>query len=817
MIHATRSSWALLLLILMSATAHGADPVLTRIFPRGGQRGTELTLRFQGQRLGDAQQILIYDDGFTVKEIKSVNANRCDAVVTIADDCALGEHRMRVRTATGLSDLYTFWVGQFPTVDEAEPNSDFDAPQAIVFGSTVDGKITNEDVDYYIVEAKAGQRISAEIEAMRLGLDLFDPYIAIMNMKRFELAACDDTALLLQDSIATIVAPEDGTYVVMVRDASYGGDGNSLYRLHVGAFPRPRIALPAGGKPGEATEVTLIGDEVGDMVMAYTPSADAHGKVGLFAEADGLLSPSPVPFRVGAYTNVMEVEPNNGIKQATATDAALPLAFNGVIGEADDWDSFRFVGKKDQRFMFRAHARSIGSPLDPVMSIHDAEGKRLGGNDDTGGLDSAIDFTLPADGEYVLRITDHLRAGGPTYVYRIETETIEPSLAVYLPNHGRYGQKRQIIAVPRGNRYAWLINVARENFRGDILLDAPGLPAGVTMHARPIPASQNSFAVMFEADAGAALDGKLIELVARHAENEKIQGGYFHTVPLVRGLPNETEYYATTADRAAVAVIEQVPFELELVQPKVPLVQSGSMQLRVVAKRAEGFDAPIAVRMLWTSPGVGATTTVTIPKGQTEVAYPINAAGNAAVGTWPMIVLGESDAGDGEIFASSKYIDLEVAPPYVAMTIDMAAIERGKEGQLVCRVTHNKPFEGEAQVTLHGLPAHVSTEPRTLSAGVEELVFPITTAAEARAGKNQRLFCQVVITAGGEPIVHSVGQWGVLRIDDPPPPPPAPPQAAAAKPEEPKPAPPPATPQERRLTRLEQLRLDAERRREGGQ
>ena len=48
------------------------------------------------------------------------------------------------------------------------------------------------------VEAKKGQRISAEIEAMRLGATLFDPYIAILDAKRFELAISDDAALLGQ-------------------------------------------------------------------------------------------------------------------------------------------------------------------------------------------------------------------------------------------------------------------------------------------------------------------------------------------------------------------------------------------------------------------------------------------------------------------------------------------------------------------------------------------------------------------------------------------------------------------------------------------
>ena len=39
-----------------------------------------------------------------------------------------------------------------------------------------------------------------------------------MNMDRFELAASDDTALLPKHT-ASIVAPEDGKYVILIRKA----------------------------------------------------------------------------------------------------------------------------------------------------------------------------------------------------------------------------------------------------------------------------------------------------------------------------------------------------------------------------------------------------------------------------------------------------------------------------------------------------------------------------------------------------------------------------------------------------------------------
>ena len=116
-------------------------------------------------------------------------------------------------------------MGALPAVEEKEPNTDFALPQEIPINSTVMGIVQNEDVDYFVVDAKKGERLSVEVEGMRFGQTLFDPYIAILNEKRFELSAEDDSPLLKQDAATSIVVPEDGKYTIEMRDSGYGGDG----------------------------------------------------------------------------------------------------------------------------------------------------------------------------------------------------------------------------------------------------------------------------------------------------------------------------------------------------------------------------------------------------------------------------------------------------------------------------------------------------------------------------------------------------------------------------------------------------------------
>ncbi|MFP6899742.1 MAG: PPC domain-containing protein, partial [Opitutales bacterium] len=502
--------------------------------------------------------------------------------------------------------MKTFWVGPFPNVAEVEPNSEFDKAQKIAMNSTVNGVVTNEDVDYYEIEVKKGQQISAEVEAIRLSGALFDPYVAILDARRFELASCDDSALLLQDSVVSVIAPEDGIYRIEIRDSSYRGGGTSYYRLHVGHFPRPLIAFPAGGKAGEKLEVTLMGDPGGPFKKTIQLPVQADSDFGYFPDNNGTSAPPPNRVRVSDFPSVREVEPNNNWKQATATELALPLAFDGIISEDGDADYFKFKAKKGQRFNLRAHARSVSSPLDPILNVRDATGRSLKGNDDANnGPDSLITFTFPADGEYFLSIMDHLRKGGPRHVYRIETEAFEPEVIASIPYlRQRDSQSRQMMPVPRGNRVATIMNVTRRNFGGELEFLAQGLPEGVVMHAPKVPANLTQVPIVFEAKENAPLAKSLVDLRVRHVDLEKkIEGGFRQKLDLVYGPPNNRTYYESTLDRLVVAVTEKAPYSIQLLKPATPIMQTGSMSLKVVVVRDANYTEAINVRLLTRPPG----------------------------------------------------------------------------------------------------------------------------------------------------------------------------------------------------------------------
>ncbi|MBI3874848.1 MAG: peptidase, partial [Verrucomicrobia bacterium] len=311
--------------VLAALTAAAVQPQFSNTKPTGLQRGTEGELTLNGSRLDDAQEIILLDRGVQVVKIEEVKANTVRVRFKVAPDCQLGEQKLRIRTATGLSELRTFLVSAYPLVEEKEPNNTPDKAQKVPANCTVEGTMQNEDIDLYLIEAKKGQRISAEVEGMRLGRTMFDPYVAILDKNGKVITKSDDTALFVQDCFVTMLAPADGEYIIEVREGSDGGGGNP-HRVHIGHFPRPTAVYPPGGQAGQTLDVKFIGDAAGEIKKTVQlPAEISPFKQGVFAESDGLTAPSANPIRVSEFPNVLEQEPNDDAKSATSTDLELPL------------------------------------------------------------------------------------------------------------------------------------------------------------------------------------------------------------------------------------------------------------------------------------------------------------------------------------------------------------------------------------------------------------------------------------------------------------------------------------------------------------
>lgn len=804
------AAFVLLTGILAVSSVEAANPSFTTTIPRGGQVGTEQKVTFYGSRLSDAEEILFHHPGISVKELKVLDDKKVETTLVIAPDCRLGEHHLRLRCRTGVSYARNFWVSQFPNVAEVEPNDDFENPQKIDLNVTIEAEAKSEETDYYQVTAKKGDRLSVEIEGLRINNITnniaIDPFVSILNKDRFEIASADGSALLKQESILSVAIPEDGEYIVEVRDSAYQGRGR--YRAHIGTFPRPLAVYPAGAKAGSEAEFKLIGDVKGDYsTRAKLPAKTVEGSYGVFGAQGGMMPPSPNPVRVSEFDNFLETEPNNSSKEPNLYEGALPVAFNGILEQPGDIDYFKFTAKKNQSFRFRAYANTIGSPVDPVLNIYDANMKSIAGSDDADGTkDSRVDFRAPADGEYFVRMRDMLSNGGPNFVYRIEAQPRSPAINVTMPEMlRRQLQYRKQFNVPRGNYYAMVVNTSRQNMSGELVFDMPELPEGVTWESAPIPKTVSQFPILLKAAPDAPVAGGMYKLHAKSTDPDgPVVGEFKQSLDLVRGPQNGVEYYTRLHDRVPVAVVDEIPFSVTIEQPKVPLVRNGSMKLKVHAHRKDGYDKKITARLLWKPPGVTSPSTVVFNEKDTTIEYELNANATAELNTWNLTILAESDDGKGLMVAATPFVKLSVEEPFVSMKLNLTTARQGEQANMLAAVTKLRDFGGEADVQLFANPAHSTVPVVKIDQATTEVNIPIQTSEKTPVGQHKNLFCSVTIMKEGQPIVHRVGMGGTLRVD------PKPKEAPAAKPTEPKvvasnnkPA------SEKPLSRLEQLRLEA--------
>jgi hypothetical protein len=199
-------------------------------------------------------------------------------------------------------------------------------------------------------------------------------------------------------------------------------------------LPLPRIltVMPMGGQAGQNVEVTITGENIEDVTeltfstpkITAKPVAGAPNKFSVSIAADApvgvydarvmsRLGVSSVrAFSVNKLPEVMRTKANNTLETALA----LPV---GTICNATMTkravDFYSFQGVKDQAVAIDCAAVGIDSRLTPVVILADSKGADIKVNR-TGGI---IDFTPPADGTYIIKVSDLTYQGGERHFYRL--------------------------------------------------------------------------------------------------------------------------------------------------------------------------------------------------------------------------------------------------------------------------------------------------------------------------------------------------------------------------------------------------------------
>lgn len=717
---------------LWGLPAAAQPPTLSHLSPSAVLAGQSTNVTCYGANLAGASAAWLGLPGAKIELAPDIEGNgtQPDRVVyrvTVPAEAAVGIYGLRMATGQGVSNLRLLMVDDLPAVEDGGTNKSRDTAQPLSLPVAVDGTCEPESYDFYRFTAVAGQRVSVEVYAWRLGSAL-DPVIRLLDASGRELAYSDDEPAIGVDCRLAYTFESSGEYVLEIRDIRYQGGGGHRYRLRVGDFPLVNSVFPMAGAGGTSPVLVAVGDDVRGIApwQVNVPLATSLARLPLgikFASGQGSALASLV---VSAGMEQVELEPND--EPAAAGPFVIPGAINGRFEAERDRDYFRVQGAAGERYVFRGRTRSLGSPSDLYLRMLNNQGGVLAEAEDSGTDEGVLDVTFPADGDYYLMVEDVSRRGGPGHVYRVEAERFHPGFSLAI--------EAEKYDAPKGGVFVAKVTAARRDYNGPISLALEGLE-GCTLANNVIPEGQNE--VVFRATLPAALETGSLNLFSV-VGSAQINGAEFKatasTLAALRAAFNGLPYPPTELlTNVGLGVGPVFPDFFQLAtDPEIVLYPQGlgSVSFLVKANKLNGFDEQIDVAIEGLPGGVTAAI-APLEKGKSEVGIKLTGPAALAEGDYTFRLRGSS-VFQNQPRTVERQVVLRVTKP-AAVTLELpgplppAGTLRAK-----LRLARLPGVAGPARVVLRGLPTGVNAPELAMNEDQAELEFDLSAAAETTPG-----------------------------------------------------------------------------------
>ena len=459
----------LLFCLFLTAPLAAAEPTIRNVSVRGLQVGATTALVIDGDDLGKSPKLLL---PFPAKQTLGPKSTDKQATFEVTLDAAVppGYHHLRVATDGGVSLPVLIGVDRLPQRPLAAP------PETLPVA--VHGSVAGSAVAEVAFVGKAGQKVTVEVEAARLGSKL-RPVAHLYSSKKLQLAWSWGTPELLGDTRLETTLPDDGTYTVTVHDAEYAAAAPGFFRLKIGRWDYADAVFPPVVGAG-ATAVELLGPPVPVRVDVAGTGGDA---APLPWPKDSVWS-GPRPF-VETSTRMELLAPTAGEKPAELP--AGPVGVCGRFTKAFGEERFRVPVTPGTKVRFEVFAERLRSPVDAALILRNEAGADLARNEDgPGTLDPVLEYAVPDKvTAVVVGVSDAQGRAGPKAVYRL---TVDPVAATVGPGDFRLVTPAQRVGLPAGGRVVVPVFAERRGYAGRIDLSAIGLPPGVKLDGATIAA-----------------------------------------------------------------------------------------------------------------------------------------------------------------------------------------------------------------------------------------------------------------------------------------------------------------------------------------
>ncbi len=582
-------------------TTHGRivpppAPGLSRVEPRGFQRGQQVDLELSGNNLAGVTRLVLSHPKLTGELLRVLGTTQVLANVHAAVDLPRGSYEISVRGPGGESAKLRLHLDDLPDLYEPLGTNADSLP--VSFWGALD---TPADHDEFSFPAQAGQTLVLDLAVKSLDSKIASPFLTLLDPRGAVLDS--DSAFDGSDRFIVFKVPADGRYVARVADSMLGSSVDHFYRLTVGALPVVTGVFPLSVATHAEADVQLVG-------VNLPPHATARVRTAGPGEVDVTLDPERFRARrafkvlAAAGPQLGEAEPND--EPRAAMQFAAPSTINGRIERAGDADLFRFEAEAGRPWIIETDAARRGSPVDTKIEVLHPDGRPVARLLLQAVRNSAVTF----------RGIDSV-----TTDCRVENwEEMELNDLLYLQ-----GEVVKLFRAPQGPDSGFLFHASAGKRRAYFdtsptahALDEPcyiveSHPLGTQLAPNGLPLFTLTYQNDDDGERKLGTDSKLTFIAPTN-------GGYLVRVSDTRG---------HGGDRFAYRLVVREPqpdFAVSVAGANPTVNAGGGQSFTVTAERTDGFDGDIRVDIIGLPPGFSVTTPLVIQAGHSESKGAIHAA-----------------------------------------------------------------------------------------------------------------------------------------------------------------------------------------------
>lgn len=645
-----------------------------------------------------------------------------------------------ITTAEGATEPITFTIDDIPSVADSGKNHTPAEAQELTLPAAVEGHTDGTQADHYKLNLSAGQRVSVEVLARRLGAEL-DPILHLIDPSGKTIIVADDDLSLGADGRFVYTATTAGMHSVSVRDVRYRGGAAMRYRMRVGDFPLVSTPHPLGITAGQSANLEAAGPNVANLAPTEIRTTATNRTQAVAFKTNGGQTSALGTLVTEPHPQAVEQEPNDSPE--TATKIALPCGINGRFHASKDRDQFTFDAKAGAHYRFRPIARSVGSPCYVQLAIFKPDGGLLAEAPVTEADEQPLVVTFPADGTYRLVIEDLLRRGGPEFAWHVEAAPFSGFGLQLKPDKNTPAK----FGLPKNGAVSLEVQAVRQGYDGPITLSVDPADRGFMLLNNTIGEKQPATRVILIAppglNAGDAIGLRIVGTAERNGEKHSEP---VSTSALIRLKEPQVAYPPAWLDGLlSVAVVNDAP-DLFSITPSTPLVfyprSAAQVGFTLVMDRKQGeFKDPLTILTENLLTGVSAT---------------IAREGNGPQEKYNVVLKAPKDVAEakqdlrfqcyGEMKGQGRLltvnVPLQVVTPLVATIAPEGPIAPGQKQKMKVSIVRFNPGSGEDKqpVTIKWkkLPAGVTAPgDAMIPADQTEIIAELSAAADAAVGPFQ--------------------------------------------------------------------------------